>query len=117
MEAFVIALDQSPPCDYVVGPGRSGAVAAVYASHYLGVPMLPWGCKLKGKIPLVVDTTISSGRTIRKASRKYDDANVCYAFEKGDCRLRFWYERLSLTRGKGNEYKTEIPSQSPAEKR
>ena len=27
----------------VVGPGRSGAVASVYASHILGIPFIPYG--------------------------------------------------------------------------
>ena len=28
-------------CDCVTGPGRSGAIASVYASHILKIPFLP----------------------------------------------------------------------------
>lgn len=105
--AFTEALDKAPKADYVVGPGRSGAVAAVYASHYLGIPMLPYKQKIPGKKALVVDTATMSGRTVRKASKRYEDAPVVVAFDQVQVghRLRFWYEELSLTRGIGNEYR------------
>ena len=57
----------------VTGPGRSGAVAAVYASHILGVPFIPYGQpapKGLGRI-LVIDTAEESGATLRKAGRRY----------------------------------------------
>lgn len=28
---------------YVTGPGRSGAISAVYASHFLDIPFVPFG--------------------------------------------------------------------------
>lgn len=81
----------------VTGPGRSGAVAAVYASHMLGVPYIPYGAKcpiVAGKRRLlIVDTARQSGRTLRKAERKYEKAEpfVRVAFEEPP-RVCFWYE-------------------------
>lgn len=103
---FVSRLDHlQPKADYCTGPGRSGAVAAVYASHHLGIPFVPYKCKAPGK-GLVVDTATMSGRTIRKASRRYNNAETVVAFDqkKVGHRLKFWYEELSMKRGKGNEY-------------
>lgn len=64
------------PCA-VTGPGRSGAIASVYASHFLKIPFIPYGTVLpKDKFGLlIVDTAMNSGRTLRKAVKKYD-ANV-----------------------------------------
>lgn len=109
-ETFVKALDKAPQTDYVVGPGRSGAVAAVYASHYLGIPCLPYKQKLPGKRALVVDTAVLTGKTLRKASRQYGNCPVVYAYDQSSIghRLKFWYEELSITRGKGNEYERRL---------
>jgi adenine/guanine phosphoribosyltransferase-like PRPP-binding protein len=78
----------------VTGPGRSGAVAAVYASHILGVPFVPYGSKAPalGRM-LIVDTARESGRTLRKAARRYANDNpvVIVAFEEPP-RVSFWYE-------------------------
>lgn len=100
--AMCDALLSAPECDYVTGPGRSGAVAAVYASHYLAVPFVPYKRRALGRA-LIVDTAMQSGRTIRKASRYYD-APFVVAFHEPP-RVRFWYEQLSLSRGIGNEYR------------
>src|SRR5277367_2980671 len=57
----------------VTGPGRSGAVASVYASHILGIPFIPYGQPAPaylGRV-LVIDTAAESGATLRKAGRKY----------------------------------------------
>jgi hypothetical protein len=92
----------------VTGPGRSGAIASAYASHIMGIPFVPFKCKIPGKRVLIVDTAMQSGRTLRKASRLYGDAPYFFAFSEPP-RLRFWYEELSLIRGIGNEYKkTEV---------
>jgi len=88
--------------DYVTGPGRSGAVAAVYASHYLGIPFVPYKHVSKGA-PLIVDTAAESGRTIRKASMVYGGADWVVMFQEPP-RVRFWYEDLSRVRGRGREY-------------
>lgn len=88
--------------DYVTGPGRSGAIAAVYASHYLGIPFVPYKHVSNG-VPLIVDTAAESGRTIRKASRVYGGADWIVMFQEPP-RVRFWYEELSWSRGCGNEY-------------
>lgn len=106
-KVFVEALDKAPKADYVVGPGRSGAVAAVYASHHLGLPFVPFNSRIEGKKALVVDTAVMSGHTLRKASRRYGNAPVVYAYDQTQIghRLKFWYEELSIVRGKGNEYR------------
>lgn len=79
----------------VTGPGRSGAVAAVYASHILGVPFIPYGQKVPlhlGRL-LIVDTARETGATLRKAERKYFDCAplTLVAFEEPP-RVVFWYE-------------------------
>lgn len=79
----------------VTGPGRSGAIAAVYASHILRVPFIPYGAIAPVHLGclLIVDTARESGRTLRKAERKYRDATpivvVCY---EEPPRVAFWYE-------------------------
>lgn len=102
--------------DYVTGPGRSGAVAAVYASHYLGLPFVPYKCSIPGKNVLIVDTALLTGKTLRKASRLYGDAPYIFAYderpEHGGIRVKFWYEELSLTRGKGHEFPGSAKSKS-----
>ncbi|RUM98977.1 hypothetical protein EET67_04875 [Pseudaminobacter arsenicus] len=89
----------------VTGPGRSGAVAAVYASHILRVPFIPYGSKAPthlGRL-MIIDTAMESGATIRKAVRRYKDANpvslVCYHEPP---RVMFWYES-----GKPQRYRHE----------
>lgn len=79
----------------VTGPGRSGAVAAVYSSYILGIPFIPYGQRCPNKLRplLIVDTAAKTGKTIRKAAREYDDGEVitvvCY---NEPPRVRFWYE-------------------------
>ncbi|MCO6407328.1 hypothetical protein [Hoeflea alexandrii] len=79
----------------VTGPGRSGAVAAVYASHLLHIPFIPYGAKVPthlGRL-LIIDTAMESGATLRKAERKYAYADplviACYHEPP---RVAFWYE-------------------------
>jgi len=88
--------------DYVTGPGRSGAIASVYASHYLGIPFVPFKHFSHGT-PLIVDTACQSGRTIRKASKTYGGADYIFMYQEPP-RVRFWYEELSRVRGKGQEF-------------
>lgn len=87
------------PVGCVTGPGRSGAVAAVYASHILAVPFIPQGAKIPyhlGRL-LVIDTARESGQTLRKAVKKiwhpvgWDDPLVLVAYEEPP-RVAFWYE-------------------------
>ena len=78
----------------VTGPGRSGAVASVYASHMTGLPFIPYGNKVPDKLRpvLVIDTARWTGATIRKAWRKYgDDAKVIAVYDEPPM-VRFWYE-------------------------
>lgn len=77
--------------DFVTGPGRSGAVASVYASYLLSVPFVPYGQKIPGKKALIVDTVVMTGKTIRKASRKYDDAPYVFGILVSKKR-RLWFE-------------------------
>ncbi|MGJ4945141.1 hypothetical protein ACQR1W_31590 [Bradyrhizobium sp. HKCCYLS1011] len=78
----------------VTGPGRSGAVAAVYASHILGIPFIPYGARCPEQFKLLIaDTARESGRTLRKAERRYKQNApvVVVAFEEPP-RVMFWYE-------------------------
>ena len=79
----------------VTGPGRSGAIASVYASHYLKIPMLPVaeGCGCGLTPLLVIDTAVSSGRTMRKAMKKCGSLQGIAIFNEPP-RVKFWYEVL-----------------------
>ncbi len=80
----------------VTGPGRSGAVAAVYASHMIGVPFIPFKQRPPERLGnvLIVDTAMESGVTMRKAIRWYErlckvQSLVVYHEPP---RVAFWYE-------------------------
>lgn len=79
---------------WVTGPGRSGAVAAVYASHFLHIPFIPYGSVSPdlGRV-LIIDTARESGKTLRKALSRYDQYDPLEAvlFEEPP-RVAFWYE-------------------------
>lgn len=81
--------------DCVTGPGRSGAIAAVYASHILGIPFIPYGTKPPPQLPrlLLIDTASQTGKTIRKAQRKYEGhvAATVVVYQEPP-RVAFWYE-------------------------
>jgi hypothetical protein len=89
----------------VTGPGRSGAIAAVYASHILRIPFIPFGQEIPESLRsvLIIDTARESGETLRKASRKYAYAGARSAvcFEEPP-RVMFWYES-----GKPQTYRHE----------
>lgn len=92
-----------PPVGSVTGPGRSGAVAAVYASHLLGVPFTPYGsrCPLHLGRLLLIDTARESGATLRKAERRYREADpVVVACYEEPPRVAFWYEAVKPRRYK-----------------
>ena len=79
----------------VSGPGRSGAIAAVYASYILGVPFVPEGYDIAPNLypHLVVDTASKSGRTLRKyMRRKATSFGLAVFDETVTNRLYFWYE-------------------------
>ena len=90
----------------VTGPGRSGAIAAVYASHILRVPFIPFNARCPVHLGplLIIDTAMESGRTLRKALNKYSYANpftvACYHEPP---RVMFWYES-----GKPQRYRHEV---------
>jgi hypothetical protein len=79
----------------VTGPGRSGAIASVYASHLLRIPFIPYGSKIPthlGRL-LIIDTATESGATLRKAKRRYEYANpIVIAVYNEPPRVHFWYE-------------------------
>ncbi len=87
---------------FVTGPGRSGAIAAVYYSHLAGVPFIPWG--QYPEMPhtvfsenfLVIDTSSMSGKTLRKAVSKYEargyNAFGIAVFDVPGVHNKFWYE-------------------------
>lgn len=88
-----ISTDDFP--GWVTGPGRSGAIAAVYTSHLLGIPFLPFGQFADEKLGrvLLIDTARETGQTLRKAERKYETRNplVLCVYEEPP-RVAFWYE-------------------------
>lgn len=107
-EKFLAALDAHVAAHgvpgSVTGPGRSGAVASVYASHHLGVPWIPYDCASWGAhggygLPmpiLVVDTASGTGKTMRRARRLTGSPwPGVVAFSEPPVR-RFWYERAAL---------------------
>ena len=79
--------------DCVMGPGRSGAIAAVYASHILGIPFIPYGRGLPDNLSrlLIIDTATETGKTLRKAHRRYPGATVLAVYNEPP-RVVFWYE-------------------------
>lgn len=89
--------EQNTDCQVgsVTGPGRSGAVAAVYASHILRIPFIPYGSLAPAHLGrvLIIDTAMESGATLRKAERRYAYADplvvACYHEPP---RVAFWYE-------------------------
>lgn len=84
------------PFGAVTGPGRSGAVAAAYASYLTGRPFVPFGQPFPGPI-LVIDTATMSGQTLRKAVRKVEKTgSIAYGlavFASPVDRYHFWYEK------------------------
>lgn len=98
----------------VTGPGRSGAVAAVYASHMLGIPFIPFGKEAPEKlIPLlIIDTATESGKTLRKASKTYRSTphGTFALYDEADPevgRVAFWYEAPKPQRFKHEKPLTE----------
>lgn len=101
----------------VTGPGRSGAVAAVYASHMLGVPFIPYGQKPPidlGRL-LIVDTATESGKTLRKATAKYEKMGATpitlAVFNEKDPligRVAFWYEATKPQRYKHERGRSDM---------
>lgn len=81
----------------VTGPGRSGALAAVYASHFLHIPFIPFGARAPvhlGRL-LIIDTAAETGATLRKAERRYAYADpMTFALYQEPPRVAFWYEAV-----------------------
>ncbi len=98
---FYKALDQvkGQSFTFVTAPGRSGAVAAVYASHYLGISFKPHkaGNYTEDKSVLIVDTVEYTGRTLRKAKSWYGKRGLMptVIFGVKEARRQYfkmWYE-------------------------
>ena len=79
---------------WVTGPGRSGAIAAVYLSHMAGLSYVPYGSRAPDGLPgIVVDTATLTGATLRKAGRRYPMARLLALYdERALGRHIFWYE-------------------------
>ncbi len=88
--------DRAPMHRAVTGPGRRGAIAAAFWSHLTGVPFIPYGqpCPEKLRPILVIDTALNTGKTLRKASRRYNDAPMLWLWNEPP-RVKFWYEETS----------------------
>lgn len=98
---FYASLDKLDPSkyDFVTGAGRSGAVAAVYASHYLGLNFKPHksGNYHDDKSVLIVDTVEYTGKTLRKAKSWYERrgliASTAFAIKESRGHyFKMWYE-------------------------
>ena len=77
----------------VSGPGRSGAIAAVYASYILKVPFIPYGQVVPDNIRphLVVDTASLTGSTLKKAIIKMKAEHGITIIQETS-HIKFWYE-------------------------
>src|SRR3990167_7737575 len=78
----------------VMGPGRSGAIASVYASHYLGAIWLPAMMRVVPQVlrpVLVIDAATMSGASLRKLANRVKAEFQLALFEEPP-RVRFWYE-------------------------
>lgn len=93
---MTLRVDAPPRC--VTGPGRSGAIASVYASHLLGIPFIPYRQKVPDKLRpvLVIDTATWTGATIRKATRLYGSDAIMLSCYHEPPMVRFWYESRAL---------------------
>lgn len=85
--------------DFVTGPGRSGAIASVYASHYLGIPFKPHkaGSYKSGEYVLIVDTVEYTGKTLRKSEKWHQSRGLitrtCFALKENKGHYyKMWYE-------------------------
>ena len=80
----------------VTGAGRSGAICAVYVSHCLRIPFFPYGTEIPDNLrpTLAMDTASNTGRTLRKAMKKYNTKYSLAVFNEVECgRVKFWYEK------------------------
>lgn len=104
----------------VTGPGRSGAIASAFASHFLNVPFIPFGATAPIHLGdlLIIDTATFSGRTLRKACRRYEYAEpICLAVYHEPPRVAFWYEaqfRLVVQMEERFATDEEVAGSSPA---
>ena len=98
-------------CGCVMGPGRSGAIAAVYASHLLAIPFLPYGTLPPAKLGrlLIIDTAIESGATLARAIKRYGDEAVVVACYNEPPRVAFWYEAPKPQRYKHDRPMRTLP--------
>lgn len=101
-DALYRQLDRLQNVKSVSGPGRSGAIASVYASHYLGVPWFPPNRKPPDHLQphLVVDTAIKSGATLRRHAKLMGTDLMLAVFDEPP-RRKFWYERVFIELAKG----------------
>ena len=94
----VLSCYKPPHFDAVTGAGRSGAIASVYASHALGARFVAYGDIVKPHEKLlIIDTAKMTGKTMRKAAKKYSHVNELVTLTVYDSPIRhkFWYEFLA----------------------
>ena len=79
----------------VTGPKRSGAIASVFASHYLGLVWFPYGREIPSilKPSLIIDTAIMSGRSLRRCKKMVGEDCEMVALFKEPPVVSFFYER------------------------
>lgn len=93
-----LAIAEEPMPDFIVGPGRSGAVASVYVSYRMHRPFVPYGHAggPKGSTVLIVDTVSMTGGTIRKARARYERmgfvVRTLTIVPENRKRHHFWFE-------------------------
>lgn len=98
---------QFQECGSVTGPGRSGAIAAVYASHLLRIPFIPYGAEPPAKLGrlLIIDTATETGETLKRASKRYNDEALVAVCYREPPRVAFWYEAPKPQRYKHEDFK------------
>lgn len=80
---------------WVMGPGRSGAIAAIYASHILNIPWVPYGFlpRAKGK-GLLIDIAHTNALCLNRAVRRYRtrETETLLLFHTPDAIPVLWFQ-------------------------
>lgn len=85
---------------WVTGPGRSGAIAAVYASYFLNIPYVQFGYAARPEgAPLVIDIT-ECRKNFRDADRLYGHLSpIKIALFEIKPYQSFWFKDLRRMEG------------------
>lgn len=102
-ETLATFMQDTPTCDhpnFVTGPGRSGAITAVYTSHILNIPFVPHKQSInrEGNL-LIIDTVSYTGKTLAKSlswynrNSRFELIHDLFVFpESRSNYYKFWYE-------------------------